>query len=199
MLPNVFGLCALALDIYVRIALSRFEQWWCVKSESHLYILCNYLPFSKAAKGAQGGPQQHKTPKQKHSPTDISKRLRSSQNNMDCIYMTPLHCPFALSLFWWLEPLGNVSGWASMFKSLGPSSTTFEPLAAFRGEGQIIAHFLWRSYNLHIYYGIFCTGCSVCGQQRPISPQVWTKAWHSITFNAASVLFWVPWWYKYLW
>ena len=91
--------------------------------------------------------------------------------------MTPLHCLFALSLFWWPEPLGNVSGWASMFKSLGPSSTTFEPLAAFRGEGQIIAHFLWRSYNLHIYYGIFCTGCSVGGQQRPISPQVWTKAW----------------------
>ena len=38
-------------------------------------IVCNYLPFSKAAKGAQGGPQQHETPK--HSPTDISKRLRS--------------------------------------------------------------------------------------------------------------------------
>ena len=36
------------------------------------YILCNYLPFSKADKGAQGGPQQHETPK--HSPTDISKR-----------------------------------------------------------------------------------------------------------------------------
>ena len=63
------------------------------------YILFNYLPFSKAAKGAQGGPQQHETPEQKHSPTDISKRLRSSQNNMDCIYMTPLHCLFALSLF----------------------------------------------------------------------------------------------------
>ena len=91
MLPNAFGLCALPLDIYVRIALSRFEQS-CVKSESHLYILCNYLPFSKAAKGAQGGPQQHETPEQKHSPTDISKRLRSSQNNMDCIYMTPIHC-----------------------------------------------------------------------------------------------------------
>ena len=26
MSPNVFGLCALAFDIYVRIALSRFEQ-----------------------------------------------------------------------------------------------------------------------------------------------------------------------------
>ena len=141
------------------------------------YILCNYLPFSLAAKGAQGGPQQHKTPKQKHSPTDISKRLRSSQNNMDCIYMTPLHCLFALSLFWWPEPLENVSGWVSIFKSLGPSNTTFEPLAAFRAEGQIIAHFLWRSYDLHIYYGIFCTGCSVGGRQRPISPQVWTKAW----------------------
>ena len=99
------------------------------------------------------------------------------QNYMDCIFMTPLHCLFALTLFLWPEPLENVSGWVSIFKSLGPSNTTFEPLAAFRGEGQIIAHFLWRSYNLHIYYGIFCTGCSVGGQQRPISPQVWTKAW----------------------
>ena len=26
MLPNVFGFCALAFDIYVRITLSRFEQ-----------------------------------------------------------------------------------------------------------------------------------------------------------------------------
>ena len=26
-------------------------------------------------------------------------------------------------------------------------------------EGQIIAHFLGRSYDLHIYFGIFCTGC----------------------------------------
>ena len=58
---------ALALDIYVRVALSRFEQS-CVKSESHLYILCNYLPFSKAAKGAQGGPQQHETPNKNTHP-----------------------------------------------------------------------------------------------------------------------------------
>ena len=27
-------------------------------------------------------------------------------------------------------------------------------------EGQIIAHFLGRSYDLHIYFGIFCTGCA---------------------------------------
>ena len=39
------------------------------------------------------------------------------------------------------------------------------PLAAFGRQGQIIAHFLGRSYDLHIYYGIFCTGCLVvsCG------------------------------------
>ena len=42
-------------------------------------IVCNYLPFSKAAKGAQGGPQQYETFEQKHSPTDISKRLWSSE------------------------------------------------------------------------------------------------------------------------
>ena len=39
------------------------------------YIVCSYLPFSKAAKGAQGGPQQYETFERKHSPTDISKRL----------------------------------------------------------------------------------------------------------------------------
>merc|ERR1712240_446061 len=45
MLPNVFGLCALAFDIYVRITLSRFEQWH-VKSESP-HIKSKYLqkPF----------------------------------------------------------------------------------------------------------------------------------------------------------
>ena len=43
------------------------------------YILCSYLPLSKAAKGAQGGPQQYETFERKHSPTDISKRLWSSE------------------------------------------------------------------------------------------------------------------------
>ena len=43
------------------------------------YILCSYLPLSNAAKGAQGGPQQYKTFERKHSPTDISKRLWSSE------------------------------------------------------------------------------------------------------------------------
>ena len=65
----------------------------------------------------------------------------------------------------------------STFLNPQRATLTYSALAAFRGEGQIIAHFLWRSYDLHIYYGIFCTGCSVGGQQRPISPQVWTKAW----------------------
>ena len=45
MLPNVFGLCALAFDIYVRITLSRFEQW-CVKSESpHIKSKSLQKPF----------------------------------------------------------------------------------------------------------------------------------------------------------
>ena len=38
------------------------------------------------------------------------------------------------------------------------------PLAAFGRQGQIIAHFLGRSYDLHIYFGIFCTGC-ICDIQ----------------------------------
>ena len=68
-------------------------------------IVCNYLPFSKAAKGAQGGPQQ---------------------------YATFVFCNFHFS--------DDQSRWQLL-------------------EGQIIAHFLGRSYDLHIYFGIFCRGC----------------------------------------
>ena len=68
---------------------------------------------------------------------------------MDCIYMTPLHCPFALSLFWWLEPLGNVSGWASMFKSLGPSSTTTGSFwTAGADNCSFLGTLLWPSHLL---------------------------------------------------
>ena len=34
------------------------------------YILCSYLPLSKAAKGAQCGPRQYETFERKHSPTE---------------------------------------------------------------------------------------------------------------------------------
>ena len=75
------------------------------------YTLCNYLPFSKAAKGAQGGPQQYAT------------------------FERTVFCNFHFS--------DDQSRWQLL------------------EEGQIIAHFLGRSYDLHIYFGIFCTGCSV--------------------------------------
>ena len=44
------------------------------------------------------------------------------------------------------------------------------PLAAFGRQGQIIAHFLGRSYDLHIYYGIFYTWCST-GYKAARSPR----------------------------
>ena len=159
MLPNVFGLCALAFDIYVRIALSRFEQW-CVKSESHLYILCNYLPFSKASKGAQGGPQQHETPEQKHSPTDISKRLQSSENWKCKRAMERGHINAIHVIFLWPEPLRNVSGW--VFRGLVLLRTTLCAFIGF-GKGKIIAQNVGTKIGLigHIYFGIFCTGCLV--------------------------------------
>ena len=72
-------------------------------------IVCNYLPFSKAAKGAQGGPQQYAT------------------------FERTVFCNFHFS--------DDQSRWQLL------------------EEGQIIAHFLGRSYDLHIYFGIFCTGC----------------------------------------
>ena len=33
-------------------------------------VVCSYLPFSKAAKGAQGGPKQYATFERKHLPTE---------------------------------------------------------------------------------------------------------------------------------
>ena len=62
--------------------------------------MSNYLPLpSKSCQWLKGGAGRSETLEHRRSPTNISKRLRSSENNMDCIYMTPLHCPFALSLF----------------------------------------------------------------------------------------------------
>merc|ERR1719474_1093751 len=72
-------------------------------------IVCNYLPFSKAAKGAQGGPQQYAT------------------------FERTVFCNFHFS--------DDQSRWQLL------------------EEGQMVAHFLGRSYDLHIYFGIFCTGC----------------------------------------
>ena len=72
------------------------------------------------------------------------------QNIMGCIFMTPLHCLFALSLF---------SGWVFSFKGRVLLRTTLCAFSSF-GKGKIIAHNLGTKIGLisHIYFGIFCTG-----------------------------------------
>ena len=62
--------------------------------------MSNYLPLpSKSCQWLKGGAGRSETLEHRRSPTNISKRLRSSENNMDYINMIPLHCLFALSLF----------------------------------------------------------------------------------------------------
>ena len=52
------------------------------------------------------------------------------QNNMDCIFMTPLHCLFALSLF---------SGWVFSFKGLLLLRNTLYAFSSFE-KGKITTH-----------------------------------------------------------
>ena len=97
------------------------------------YIVCSYLPFSKAAKGAQCGPQQSETFEQKHTSTEISKRPWSSEkwkweqaverNLFTFNHLNPsqanvfLRLTLKLSIFWWPVPLQNISRWMFMFES----------------------------------------------------------------------------------
>jgi len=63
----------------------------------------------------------------------------NKQNNMHCIYMIPLHCLFPLSLFWWPEPLRNISGCVFLFNGLGLLRATLCAISGF-GKGKITAH-----------------------------------------------------------
>ena len=50
----------------------------------------------------------------------------------------PLHCLFALSLFWWPQPLRNISEWVFSFKGLGLLRTTLCAPGSF-GKGKMTA------------------------------------------------------------
>ena len=63
-----------------------------------------------------------------------------------------------LSLFWWPEPLQNISRWVVLFKSLALSTTTFEQWAAFGGGADnysFLGTLLWP-FNFFVF---FYTGC----------------------------------------
>ena len=58
--------------------------------------------------------------------------------------MTPLHCVFTLSLFWWPEPLKYINGWVFLWKGLGLQRTTLWTAGNFwRRSGLLLIN--WRA------------------------------------------------------
>ena len=96
----------------------------------------------------------------RRSPTNISKWLRSSEKWKCEQAVERGHINAIHVIFWWPEPLGNVSGWAFLFRGLVLLRTT---LCAF-GKGKITAQNVGTKIGLigHIYFGIFCTGWEDC-------------------------------------
>ena len=116
------------------------------------YILSNYQPLSKAAKGPQGGSRQSKTHEQNHSPTDIlrgSGHKKSESRNRQWRGIIKIHsmifCLFICNIL-------RVHMKRKHNKTIDNEYTW---------RGRIIAHYLGGSYDRHIYFVVFCTGCVV--------------------------------------
>ena len=60
----------------------------------------------------------------------------SLQCDIDCIYMTSLHCVFTLSVFGCVEPLKKISGWVFLLNGLGLFSTTLWACCRFWRRGR---------------------------------------------------------------
>ena len=58
--------------------------------------------------------------------------------------MTPLHCVFTLSLFWWLEPLKYINGWVFLLKGLKLQRTTLWASGSFWRRSQLLL-INWRA------------------------------------------------------
>ena len=58
--------------------------------------------------------------------------------------MTPLHCVFTLSLFWWPEPLKYINGWVFLLKGLGLQRTTLWASGSFWRRSQLLL-INWRA------------------------------------------------------
>ena len=78
----------------------------------------------------------------------------------------PLHCLFALSLFWWPQPLRNISEWVFSFKGLGLLRTTLCAVGSF-GKGKITAQNVGTKIGLEdqTNFVFFRTWCW--------APQIW--------------------------
>ena len=112
--------------------------------------MSNYLPLpSKSCQWLKGGAGRSETLENRHSSTNISKRLWSSEKWKCKQAVERGHINAIHVILWWPEPLGNVSGWASMFKSLGPSSTTTGSFwTAGADNCSFLGTLLWPSHLL---------------------------------------------------
>ena len=72
--------------------------------------------------------------------------------------MTPLHCVFTLSLFWWPEPLKYINGWVFLLKGLGLQRTTLWDSGSFWRRSQLLL-INWRAPVTGTISVNFCTGC----------------------------------------
>ena len=73
----------------------------------------------------------------------------SLQCDIDCIYMTSLHCVFTLSVFGCVEPLKKISGWVFLLNGLGLFRTTLCACRSFWGGAEncsLTGKLLWPAH-----------------------------------------------------
>ena len=79
----------------------------------------------------------------------------SLQCDIDCIYMTSLHCVFTLSVFGCVEPLKKISGWVFLLNGLGLFRTTLCACRSFWGGAEncsLTGKLLWPAH-LFCHFG----------------------------------------------
>ena len=126
--------------------------------------MSNYLPLpSKSCQWLKGGAGRSETLENRHSSTNISKRLWSSEKWKCKQAVERGHINAIHVILWWPEPLGNVSGWVFLFGGLVLLRTTLCAFSGF-GKGKIIEQNVRTKIGPidHNYFGIFCNGWEDC-------------------------------------
>ena len=84
----------------------------------------------------------------------------SLQCDIDCIYMTSLHCVFTLSVFGCVEPLKKISGWVFLLNGLGLFRTTLCACRSFWGGAEncsLTGKLLWPAHLFrHFLRRVWC-------------------------------------------
>ena len=84
----------------------------------------------------------------------------SLQCDIDCIYMTSLHCVFTLSVFGCVEPLKKISGWVFLLNGLGLFRTTLCACRSFWGGAEncsLTGKLLWPAHLFrHFLRRVLC-------------------------------------------